>query len=165
MDVATINKRLSQASWPVAVEQIEPLRLLLDSKTHGGRAVGYAETAISHIVYIEDVTFILRRPMVLDRQRLLTPEDRCAWCEAQADLNRDAPRGLSVHVVPIVRRNGELHLGGPGEIQDWVLARTRPRFDNEGSDLSREAPETAQTSRRSRRNAVGAKHNVLVQLA
>ena len=121
-----LRSRIGRTHWPVAVEQIEPLLVLLDPATHGGKPVNYAETSLSHIVFVQDRTFILRRALAMGRNRLIRPEDRWEWCEAQADQYRGGRPPQMVQVLPIVRRKGWSGLGGPGEILDWVLARSRP---------------------------------------
>ncbi len=125
MNPAAIRERLTRAAWPVAAEQVAPLMLLLDPATHGGKPTGYAETAISHIVFVPERRFILRRPLRLGRERLLTPPDRWDWCETQAERLRETQGLNSAHVLPIVRRGGITCLGGPGEVLDWVLECAR----------------------------------------
>ena len=121
MNPAAICERLTRAAWSVAAEQVAPLMLLLDPATHGGKPTGYAETAISHTVLVPERRFILRRPQRLGGERLLTPQDRWTWCEAQAERIREAQGLQSARVLPIVRRGEASCLGGPGDVLAWVL--------------------------------------------
>ena len=125
MDQNEITHRLERAAWPIAAEQVEPLRLLLDPATHGGAIASYMETALSHIIYVEDRSYILRRPLRFGENSLLTPEDRWHWCEDQAGRERHFERRNDIRILPLVRRNNTLYLGGPGEVMDWVLERSR----------------------------------------
>lgn len=146
MTWATTKHRLEKTAWPVAAEQMEPLALLLDPDTYGGRSVAYVETAISHIIYAGDLTIVLRRPLALNGERLLTPHDRWVWCESQADRYRADPNETHIKVLPVARRDGRLHLGGPGEVLDWVLVRSR-RPDTLATRLTSQ-PDTSSDSPR-----------------
>lgn len=113
-------------AWPVAPEQVAPLSLLLSPAIHGGEAPAYVETAISHMVVAGPVTYILRRPLLVGRYNLLTPEGRWHWCEDMAMQAARRGCGTLARPLPIARRDGRLHLGGPGDIVDWVLKRVQP---------------------------------------
>jgi hypothetical protein len=124
MDQRQIQFRLERAAWPVAAEQVAPLRLLLDSTTHGGATTSYMETALSHIIFVEDKSYVLRRPLRLPQLSLLAPEDRWHWCEEQANRDCQSIRKGNIRVLPIVQRGNSLKLGGLGEVLDWVLERS-----------------------------------------
>jgi len=74
---------------------------------------------------VEDRSYILRRPLRFGETSLLTPEDRWHWCEDQAERERHFNRRNDIRILPLVRRDNTPYLGGPGEVMDWVLERSR----------------------------------------
>lgn len=50
-----------------------------------------------------------------------TVEKRRLACEAEIAINRPAAPDLYLEALPVVRRDGSLHLGGSGEVLDWVV--------------------------------------------
>ena len=54
-----------------------------------------------------------------------TLEKRRQACEAEIAINRPAAPDLYLAALPVVRRNGKLHLGGDGDVVDWVVHMRR----------------------------------------
>lgn len=116
------RSRLSQSE--VFAEQTETVRLLTDPATYGGREPAYFDTAMSHLV-VEGIHFyVLRKPLDHDGLRCRTVEERWNWCEAQCMCGFASIGAVMARPLPIARRGGQLYLGGPGHICDWVLKVT-----------------------------------------
>lgn len=54
-----------------------------------------------------------------------TFEKRRQACEAEVRINRAFAPDLYLGAIPVVRRDGALHLGGAGEIVEWVVHMRR----------------------------------------
>ena len=52
-------------------------------------------------------------------------EKRRAVCEAEVAINRHFTPSLYLGTVPVVRRDGRLHLGGEGEVVEWTVHMRR----------------------------------------
>ena len=119
--VTIANGAMSMTSWPVAAEQLAVVDFLLSPATHGGAKPGYLETAVSHIFLAGGDRFILFRPLKTQECDWRTPEARWSWCTERWMAAFDAGEGARYSAVAIMRRNAELHLGGPGTLEDCIL--------------------------------------------
>jgi len=108
----------------VTAEQDEIVRLLTDPETFGGREPAYFDTAVSYLVVDGVHLYVLRKPLDHDGLRCATVEDRWNWCEAQCMRGFSSLGAVMARPLPIARREGQLFLGGPGYICDWVLKVT-----------------------------------------
>ena len=120
----SIAADVPNTSWPIAAEQLATVRLLLDPQTHGGASPGYLETAISHIFLIGEKRLILKRPMKVPTADWRSPQARWSWCTERCMRAFDSGEAGRYGVLPVMRRNGALCLGGPGELEDCVLVCT-----------------------------------------
>jgi aminoglycoside phosphotransferase family enzyme/predicted kinase len=89
------------------------------------------ETHISCLFLGEDTVWKLKKAVHLPFLDFTRLEDRQYFCERELALNKPAAPGLYRDVVPVVRSpDGSLQLGGPGEVQDWVVRMARVPSDD-----------------------------------
>ena len=88
----------------------------------GGKPV---ETHISLVFLGRDEAWKLKKAVRLSFLDFTTLEARERFCRRELALNAPAAPGLYRDVVPVVRRDGRLALGGEGEVVDWVLRMAR----------------------------------------
>lgn len=88
----------------------------------GGKPV---ETHISLVFLGRDDAWKLKKAVRLSFLDFTTLEARERFCRRELALNAPAAPGLYRDVVPVVRRDGRLALGGKGEVVDWVLRMAR----------------------------------------
>jgi len=112
-----------------AIDHEAVIALLSDPATHDGEPVARVDTHISHIFLAGDRAYKLKRPIRTNFLDFRTPERREAACRRELEVNRALAGTLYLDVLPIVRREGALRLGGQGEAVDWVVAMRR--FDRE----------------------------------
>lgn len=88
-------------------------------------AVGRRETHMSWVFFAGAAVYKLKKPVRFAYLDFSTLSRREAACRAEFTLNRRLAPGVYEGVVPLVRRGGDLHLGGAGEIVDWLVAMRR----------------------------------------
>ncbi len=54
-----------------------------------------------------------------------TLDKRRRACEAEIAINRPSAPELYLGAMPVVRRDGRLHLGGAGDVVEWVVHMRR----------------------------------------
>jgi hypothetical protein len=126
-DVPTRLRHASRTPLPegrICGAQVDVVRLLVDPQTYGGRKPAYFDTAVSHLIVDDRNLYILRKAIDHDGSKCATLEDRWNWCEAQCMQGVSLPGAVRARPLPVARREGQLHLGGPGSIRDWVLKIT-----------------------------------------
>ncbi|NBC21249.1 MAG: hypothetical protein GVY06_09465 [Alphaproteobacteria bacterium] len=134
-------------SWPVAAEQLNIIRHLLDPETHGGERPGYLETAVSHIFLTGASRLILKRPMKTRDSDWRTPQARWSWCNERCMRAFEAGEGASYQALPVMRREGGLHLGGPGKLEDCLLVyRPQASARGETANQAQNAPLPGRTA-------------------
>jgi len=115
------------AGWTsddAGADQSAVIGLLSDPETHGGAEVERVDTHISHLFLAGRRVYKLKRAVKLAFLDFSTPELRRKACERELEVNAIAA-DLYLGVVPIVRRDGGLYLGGDGDPVDWVVEMKR----------------------------------------
>ncbi|MDQ0511205.1 bifunctional aminoglycoside phosphotransferase/ATP-binding protein [Ancylobacter amanitiformis] len=122
---------LSPADHVVADQQ-PVFALLADPATHG--ITGPVRRIDTHgaVVFLagKDV-YKIKRAVRFPFMDLSTLERRHGACQRELEVNRDNAPGLYLGLVPIVAREGGLHLGGAGDIVEWAVHMRR--FDEEAT--------------------------------
>ena len=83
------------------------------------------ETHISAVFRGPDTVWKLKKAVRLEFLDFTALADRRRLLERELALNAPYVPGLYREVVPVVRRDGALALGGEGKVIDWVLAMAR----------------------------------------
>jgi aminoglycoside phosphotransferase family enzyme/predicted kinase len=85
-------------------------------------SVEVVSTHISHVFLAGDRALKLKRAVKLPYVDFSTPDLRRAACERELSLNRRTAPELYRRVVAVTRdAAGRLHLGGSGEVVDWLV--------------------------------------------
>ena len=87
--------------------------------------VGRASTHISEIFIGKDRVYKLKRAVKYPYLDFSTPEIRMMFCEAEVNVNRRTAPDLYLGVKAITSDLGGCHIGGDGEIVDWVVEMAR----------------------------------------
>jgi aminoglycoside phosphotransferase family enzyme/predicted kinase len=117
--------------------QEEVFAFLADPATHGLTGpVVRIDTHAAAVFLAGDAAYKVKRAVKLPFLDFSTLEKRRRACESEIAVNKDNAPGLYRGVVPIVRRDGTLHLGGPGDVVEWAVHLQR--FD-ENQTLDRVA--------------------------
>lgn len=109
--------------------QDEVFRLLAEPATHGGAAVKRIDTHAAAVFLAGDAAYKVKRAVKFPFLDFSTLDKRKAALEAEIAANRPFAPELYCEVIPIVRRNGALALGGDGDVVEWALKMHR--FDEE----------------------------------
>lgn len=110
----------------VTASQDEVFRFLEDPATHGlpGK-VTRIDTHGAAVFLAGADAWKVKRAVRFPFMDFSTLDKRGAACEAEIAVNRrDAP-DIYLGAVPIVRRDGALHLGGAGETVEWAVHMRR----------------------------------------
>lgn len=105
--------------------QDEVIAFLSNPATHGGNPVGRMTTHGAHIFLAGDRVIKLKRAVKFPFMDYSTVERRHLMLMEEFRINRDTAEDLYLAVEPITRRENSLHLGGSGDIVDWVLIMRR----------------------------------------
>jgi aminoglycoside phosphotransferase family enzyme/predicted kinase len=98
--------------------------LLADPATHGG-PVQRIDTHASSVFLAGDRAYKVKRAVQFPFLDYSTLEKRKAACEAELAVNRPFAPQIYLGVVPIMRANGALTLGGTGEPAEWAVVMRR----------------------------------------
>ncbi|RWR10102.1 bifunctional aminoglycoside phosphotransferase/ATP-binding protein [Paenirhodobacter populi] len=109
-------------------EQQPVIEFLADPATHGGAAVERVDTHISRIFLAGDRAWKMKRALRTNYLDFTTLANREQSCRREMEVNA-AAGDIYLGVVPVVRREGALHLGGAGEPVEWLVEMRR--FDRE----------------------------------
>ena len=104
--------------------QREVIAFLSDPATHGGAAVERVDTHISRIFLAGDRAWKLKRALRTNYLDFSTLDRREQSCRRELEVNR-AAGDIYLGVTPVVRRDGRLWLGGPGEPVEWLVEMRR----------------------------------------
>jgi hypothetical protein len=95
------------------------------------RDIELIQTHISYVFLVDDEVFKLKKAVNLGFVDFTTLAKRKEACEKEVRLNRrGCPGGVYIGVVPLTRRNGRYHVGGPstgsgGEVFDYLVHMRR----------------------------------------
>lgn len=92
---------------------------------HPTGAVELVETHISWVFLAGSYAYKIKKPVDLGFLDFSTLEKRWRCCKEELRLNRRLCRGIYLDVVPVVRREGRLHIGGEGETADYAVKMVR----------------------------------------
>jgi aminoglycoside phosphotransferase family enzyme/predicted kinase len=111
------------------VTQDEVFRFLAEPATHGGAAVKRIDTHAAAVFLAGDAAYKVKRAVEFPFLDFSTLDKRKAALAAEIAANRPFAPDLYGDVIPIVRRNGALALGGDGNVVEWALKMYR--FDED----------------------------------
>lgn len=80
---------------------------------------------MSWVFLTEEHAYKLKKPVRYDFLDYSTVEARRRTCEEEVRLNRRLANGVYCGIVPLTWGDGELRLGGSGEIVDWLVKMRR----------------------------------------
>ncbi|MBG0809227.1 hypothetical protein IY145_07540 [Methylosinus sp. H3A] len=92
---------------------------------HAPPRVEVVETHMSHVFIAGDRVYKIKKPVRLPFLDFSTPSAREADCRAELRLNRRLAPDVYLDVVPLTLADGELSIGGKGEIVDWLVEMKR----------------------------------------
>jgi aminoglycoside phosphotransferase family enzyme/predicted kinase len=101
------------------------IAFLSDAATHGGAVVERVDTHISRIFLAGERAWKLKRALRTNYLDFSTLDRRESMCRRELEVNQAAAREIYVGVTPVVRRDGRLRLGGPGEPVEWLVEMRR----------------------------------------
>lgn len=127
----------------VTEDQDEILRFLASPDSHGGSGpVKRIDTHGAIVFLTGSDAYKVKRAVRFPYMDFSSLEKRRLACEREIAINRPGAPDIYLGLVPIVRRDGTLNLGGPGTIVEWAVHMRR--FD-ETRTLDRLAAEGALT--------------------
>ena len=106
-------------------DQEAVFRFLADPATHGGAAVKRINTHAASVFLAGPSAYKVKRAVRFPFLDFSTLEKRKAALEAEITANRPFASELYLEVLPIVRRDGKLTLGGEGSAVEWALKMRR----------------------------------------
>jgi len=110
----------------MSAESQDPVfRFLADPATHGGVAVTRVDTHAAAVFLAGPHAYKVKRAVKFPFLDFSTLDKRKAALEAEIEANRPFAPELYLAVIPIVRRDGGLALGGDGETVEWGLKMRR----------------------------------------
>jgi aminoglycoside phosphotransferase family enzyme/predicted kinase len=83
--------------------------------------IEYLQTHISMIFLTGKYVYKVKKPVDLGFVDYTTLDKRRYFCEQELELNRRLSPDIYLEVIPITERNGQILLGGSGEIIDYAL--------------------------------------------
>jgi aminoglycoside phosphotransferase family enzyme/predicted kinase len=110
---------------PSSDDQDAVFRFLADPATHSGAAVKRINTHAASVFLAGPVAYKVKRAVRFPFLDFSTLDKRKAALEAEIAANRPFAPDLYLEVLPIVRRNGSLALGGEGPPVEWALKMRR----------------------------------------
>ncbi|MDB5386975.1 MAG: hypothetical protein JWM11_2621 [Planctomycetaceae bacterium] len=109
MELTSLISGLSDpAAYPAGVQNVE-LR----------------QTHISVVFLTEEFAFKIRKPVKFSFLDFSSLEKRHFDCCREVELNQRLAPGVYLGVVPIVQREGRIHVGGGGEPVEWAVQMRR----------------------------------------
>lgn len=106
--------------------QAEVLRFLGRAATHGGHRPRRIDTHISTIFLAGDQAWKMKKAVVLPFVDFSHLDSRKTACDAEVEINRRAAPDIYLGTVAVTRGpDGELRLGGDGEVVEWLVHMRR----------------------------------------
>jgi hypothetical protein len=116
VDHATLVERLKYADfYPDAVASVD-----------------YIQTHISSVFLTGKKVYKLKKPVNFGFLDFSTVEQRERYCRAEVELNRRLAPSMYLGVEPITQEDDGLHLGGDGEVVDWLVVMRQLSQDTLG---------------------------------
>jgi len=88
---------------------------------HHPQKVELVQTQMSFIFLTGDYVYKVKKPVDLGYLDYTTLEKRSFFCRQEIELNKRLCPDAYLEVVPIVSRQGQIHLGGEGEIIEYAV--------------------------------------------
>ncbi len=111
---------------PPENDQRAVLAFLARPEAHGLREPPQRIDTHAAVVFLAgDEAYKIKRAVAYPYLDFSTLERRKAACEAEIRLNRPGAPEVYIDTVPIVCRDGALHIGGDGEIVEWAVHMRR----------------------------------------
>jgi aminoglycoside phosphotransferase family enzyme len=88
---------------------------------HHPQKVELVQTQMSFLFLTGDYAYKVKKPVDLGYLDYTTLEKRRFFCLQEVELNRRLCPDAYLEVVPIVSRQGQIHLGGEGEIIEYAV--------------------------------------------
>ncbi len=109
---------------PVLVEAL----LKPEAYPHNPQRIELVQTQMSFIFLTGDYVYKVKKPVDLGYLDYTTLEKRRFFCHQEVELNRRLSPDTYLEVASIVRREGQIHIGGKGETIEYaVKMRQLPR--------------------------------------
>jgi aminoglycoside phosphotransferase family enzyme len=112
---------------PAACSLAEKVTFLSGTAAYPDRAAAVTprETHMSWVFLVGDKVYKLKKPVRLPYLDFSTLALREAACREEFDLNQRLAPGVYEAVVPLVRTETGLAIGGSGEVVDWLVRMRR----------------------------------------
>jgi len=92
-----------------------------ETYAHHPQKVELVQTQMSFLFLTGDYVYKVKKPVDLGYLDYTTLEKRRFFCQQEIELNRRLCPDAYLEVVPIVSRQGQMHLGGKGEIIEYAV--------------------------------------------
>lgn len=102
---------------PVLVEVL----LKPETYAHHPQKVELVQTQMSFLFLTGDYVYKVKKPVDLGYLDYTTLEKRRFFCQQEIKLNRRLCPDIYLEVVPIISRQGQISLGGEGEIIEYAV--------------------------------------------
>lgn len=110
----------------VVADQSAVFAFLASPATHpGGETVTRIDTHGAAVFLVGADAYKVKRAVAFPFMDFSTVEKRRVACQEEIAVNRPNAPDLYLEALPVVSRNGSLHLGGTGEVLDWVVHMRR----------------------------------------
>lgn len=106
---------------PFTIAELQDPRAYL----HAVTSVRVIQTHISWVCLAGDFAYKIKKPVDFGFLDFSTLARRKALCAAELELNRRFAPDLYIAVVPIVRVNGAVRVGGEGDAIEWAVQMRR----------------------------------------
>lgn len=124
------HERPDRSAAHIVENQDEVLGFLASPATHGGMSdIRRIDTHGAIVFLAGEDAYKVKRAVRFPFMDLSTLAKRRAACEAELRINRPNAPDIYLDTIPIVRRDGALCLGGPGEAIEWAVHMRR--FDEQ----------------------------------
>jgi aminoglycoside phosphotransferase family enzyme len=110
-----VNRAMSKP--PALVEAL----LRPEIYPHHPHKVDLVQTQMSFLFLTGDYVYKVKKPVDLGYLDYTTLEKRRFFCRQEVELNKRLCPETYLEVVPIVSRQGQIHLGGEGEIIEYAV--------------------------------------------
>ena len=99
------------------------VEVLLKPETykHHPQKVELVQTQMSFLFLTGDYVYKVKKPVDLGYLDYTTLEKRSFFCQQEIELNSRLCPDAYLEVVPIVSRQGQIHLGGEGEVIEYAV--------------------------------------------